>query len=97
MEENYLSIQYNYSFGSQSHPYVVGEGEIFFLGDNRRGSMDDRYYDEDNNNSHIDKLYRVDDVCGVVTDWSFEHRPLVKKVHTRIAKFKQIVKKIFQF
>ncbi len=45
---------------------TVGEGEIFFLGDHRTNSTDSR----------VVGCFRLEDVMGVVTDWSFTEQPL---------------------
>lgn len=53
--------------------YTVGEGEIFFLGDNRssRGSSVDSRYKEEL--SHLQRLYKVEDIYGIVPAWAIEH------------------------
>ena len=63
-----------YDLGGQI--YEVGEGEIFFLGDNTRYSMDSRYK---TGKSHFtDRLYKAEDICGVVPEWSIECRGVAK-------------------
>ncbi len=62
--------------------YVVGEGEIFFLGDNRGNSIDSRYNEE--YGSHLeDRLYQIKDVYGVVPKWAIEHRAILGKIFFR--------------
>lgn len=59
--------------------YVVGEGEIFFLGDNRsseKSSIDSRY--KQDGCSHINGLYKKEDIVGVVTKWSWDNRWLAE-------------------
>ncbi len=53
--------------------YVVGKGEIFFLGDNRLNSVDSRY--QERGGSHLENaLYKATDVYGVVSQWALENR-----------------------
>ena len=68
----------NYSFSE----YTVGEGEIFFLGDNRSGyltSTDSRYKDEYgvSQGSHLNRLYKVEDIEGVVPSWSIKYKKII--------------------
>ena len=63
-----------YSFEKE---YVVGEGEIFFLGDNRNISMDSRYNE---GMSHIDTLYKESDIHGIVPTWAIENREILEKI-----------------
>lgn len=62
-----------YSFGV----YEVGKGEVFFLGDNRNESKDSRY--NQTQGSHLDRLYKVTDIIGIVPDWAIEHREFIGK------------------
>ena len=64
----YYTDKMGYDFGE----YVVGEGEIFFLGDNRNNSCDSRY--KQLSGSHIDELYKEEDVYGIVTQWALDNR-----------------------
>ena len=68
----YKNGKANYSFDE----YVVGEGEIFFLGDNRQNSMDSRF--KELGGSHLgDRLYKRSDVYGVVPTWGIEKKDLI--------------------
>ncbi len=58
--------------------YVVGENEIFFLGDNRTNSRDSRYLEPGNRGSHLNCLYVEEDIYGVVPSWAYEHRLVLK-------------------
>lgn len=59
--------------------YEVGEGEIFFLGDNRQNSIDSRY--QEFGGSHLtDRLYKAKDVYGVVPEWALEYKALLEIV-----------------
>ena len=73
----YANYRSDYDF---IEPYVVGEGEIFFLGDNRsgRGSSQDSRYKE--GLSHLDGLYKERDIYGVVPAWAIEHQEILSKI-----------------
>ena len=67
----YKDDKKNYDFAE----YTVGEGEIFFLGDNRMNSMDSRYKE---NCSRIDGLYSVNDIYGVVTQFAIDNQDFLE-------------------
>ncbi len=76
LEEDYAyyGIDDYYKEFYEFEEYVVGKGEIFFLGDNRsalKSSIDSRYRE---GCSHIDGLYKEEDIVGVVTDWALNNR-----------------------
>lgn len=75
----YYSDKNNYSFST----YVVGKGEVFFLGDNRCNSRDSRYKENSANGreySRLDRLYTVDTVTAYVPSWAIEHKATLRKI-----------------
>ncbi len=62
--------------------YTVGEGEIFFLGDNRKpgGSVDSRYKEGYSHLKEPGRLYRRSDIEGVVPKWALKRRALIEKI-----------------
>lgn len=63
------------SYELKGFEYEVGEGEIFFLGDNTRNSIDSRYKQ---GASHLDGLYKKTDIYGMVPQWSIDHRAFLE-------------------
>ena len=73
----------NYRFHYDFEEYEVGEGEIFFLGDNRSGegsSLDSRFKE---GLSHLDRLYKEEDIYGIVPAWAIEHQQTLSKIFFR--------------
>ena len=70
----------NYRFEYDFEEYTVGKGEIFFLGDNRSGhgsSLDSRYQE---GLSHLDKLYKEEDIYGVIPNWAIKYRKVLANI-----------------
>lgn len=65
-----------YNFGE----YTVGEGEIFFLGDNRFNSADSRFNEY---GSRLDRLYKEQDIYGVVPDWALRYQKILNALFFR--------------
>jgi len=59
-----LSEPYAYGTTSDFREKTVGEGEIFFLGDNREDSYDSRFVG----------CFRVEDIVGVVPEWAIKYK-----------------------
>lgn len=82
LEEDYVYFKteqdrINYDFGE----YTVDEGEIFFLGDNRGNSCDSRYNQP--GGSHLDDLYKQEDIYGIVPAWAIEHQEILENIFFR--------------
>ncbi len=67
----YAKGKENYSFST----YTVGEGEVFFLGDNRQNSLDSRYPDH---SQLKNRLYKEEDIYGVVPEWAVKYADVLR-------------------
>ena len=76
--------------------YKVGEGEIFFLGDNRNHSADSRYL-EGSAVENLDRLYKITDVTAIVPNWALKRQKGLQKYLVDIpAKIKSFLLKPFR-
>ncbi len=82
-ETKYMKIQEDYAYYSRDKLYYdfgvyeVGEGEIFFLGDNRFDSQDSRYVE---GHSQIHCLYKESDILGTVPQWAIDNKKTIEKI-----------------
>ena len=79
LDEPYAYYSNPNVYDFQDQEYEVGEGEIFFLGDNRNNSCDSRY--KEWGGSHLKgKLYKATDVYGVVPEWAIKYSETLEKI-----------------
>ena len=80
-ESQYKFIDEPYVDPENNHPnrlcnnfeeHIVGEGGIFLMGDNR----------DDSHDSRLDGDYSIEDIVGVVTDWSMQYKAQITGVYT---------------
>ena len=79
----YYGINDSYKMEYDFATYEVGEGEIFFLGDNRsrEGSSIDSRYQEKPYGSHLESsLYKEKDIYGIVPDWAVRNKDWIEKI-----------------
>lgn len=83
LEEDYVLeencdplLPYN-TYRSADDPMVVGEDEIFVLGDNRNVSRDSRYSEYG--------CFSYSQLAGVVTDWSLSLKGFITDIYTLFA------------
>lgn len=83
--DGYVPLDEPYAYytdkaGYDFDEYVVEEGEIFFLGDNRNHSCDSRYYQYPSGSHLEDGLYKATDVSGVVPEWAVKYKGILEKI-----------------
>ena len=81
-ETEWTAIEEPYAYYTDRAEYdfkenTVGEGEVFFLGDNRNISQDSRYLD---GGSRLKGLYKQQDIIGIVPSWAIKHRNTLAKI-----------------
>ena len=70
-ESEYITLTEDYAYYTNKdaydfEEYCVGEGEIFFLGDNRNVSLDSRY--KEGHSKLQDRLYKETDIYAVIEE-----------------------------
>lgn len=71
LEEEYLSEQGCTDNINWEGERILAEDEVFYLGDNRENSSDSRIYG----------VCKLDDILGVVEDWSFNPNGVLRFFH----------------
>ena len=101
--QEWVELNEPYAYYGNSHDiydfeeYTVGEGEIFFLGDNREYSRDSRYYEWAEGKCHLkDRLYKSEDVVSVVPKWALGKSAFFEKIFSfqqKMTKFRENIVK----
>ena len=81
----YSANKSTYSFASYENPYVLGEGEIFYLGDNRIVSKDS----EEEFSKTDGLILKETDVHGVVYQWAVTYQTPLRWVFLTETFFKK--------